>query len=157
MNHWLLFIRFRAISFLEHVAHCLYPRNSVQAAERDARRKVRREHGKFFALVERTYNLVIRFNVYFNDRELKSLTAREQTALLLFGRIANALRRIQEDAHNAYGPDACGQAASLFEFCWAVAYLCGDEQTAKAWLAREHLSEGMDVRTTIKRCLIPID
>lgn len=153
MNHWLLFIRFRAISFLEHVAHCLYPRNSVQAAERDARRKVRREHGKFFALVERTYNLVIRFNVHFNDRELKSLTAREQTALLLFGRIANALRRIQEDAHNAYGPDACGQAASLFEFCWAVAYLCGDEQAAKVWLAREHLSEGMDVRTTIKRYL----
>jgi len=153
VNRLLLFVRFRAISVLEHVAHCLYPRNSVQAAERDARRNMLREHGRFFALLERTYNLVVRFDVQFHDRELKSLTAREQAALLLFGRIANALRRIQEDAHNAYGPDACGQAASLFEFCWAAAYLCGDEQAAKKWLARERLSEGMDVRTAIKRYL----
>lgn len=153
MNHWLLFIRFQAISLLEHAAHCLYPRNSIQAAERDARRQVRREHGAFLALLELTYNLVIRLNGHFHDRELESLSAREQTALLLFGRIANALRRIQEDSHNAYGPDACGQAASLFEFCWTAAYLCGDEQSAKEWLAREHLSEGMDVRKAIKQYL----
>lgn len=31
MDRWLLFARFRAISVLEHVADCLYPRNSVQA------------------------------------------------------------------------------------------------------------------------------
>src|SRR6266511_1538238 len=128
MNRWLLFMRLQAISLLEHAAHCLYPRNSVQAAERDARRRVRREHGDFFALLELTYNLVVRFNAHFHDRELKSLSASECAALLLFGRIANALRRIKEDAQHAYGPDACTHTASLFEFCWTAAYLCGDEQ-----------------------------
>ena len=153
MNRWLLFMRLQAISLLEHAAHCLYPRNSVQAAERDARRRVRREHGDFLALLEQTYNLVVRFKVHFHDRELRSLSARECAALLLFGRIANALRRIQADAENAYGPDACGQAASLFEFCWTASYLCGDEQAAQAWIARKHLSEGMDMRTAITRYL----
>ncbi len=153
MNRWLLFIRLQAISLLGHAAHYLYPRGSVQAAERDARRRVRRKHGDFFELLELTYNLVVRFNVHFHARELNSLSACEYAALLLLGRIANALRRIQEDAQNAYGPDACGHAASLFEFCWTAAYLCGDEQAAKAWIAQEHLSEGMDVRTAIKRYL----
>lgn len=153
MNRWLLVFRFQTISLLERAAHCLYPRNSVQAAERGARRQVRREYRDFFELLELIYNLLVRFDAHFHDRELKSLSACEQAALLLSGRIANALRRIQEDAHNAYGPDACGQAASLFEFCWTAAYLCGDEQAAKAWLARKQLSEGMDVRTAIQRYL----
>ncbi len=153
MKLWLSFVRLRWISVLEHAVHCLYPRNSVQAAERDARRRVRREYGDFLALLELTYNLVVRLISQFHDREFSSMSAREWATLLLLGRIGNALRRIQEDAHNAYGPDACGQAASLFEFCWTSAYLCGDELAAKTWIVREHLSEGMDVRTAIKRYL----
>jgi hypothetical protein len=151
VNRWLLFIRLRAISLLEYAAHGLYPRNSVQGGERDARRQLRREYKDYFALLELTYNLVVRFNAHFHDRELRSLSACEQAALLLFARIANALRGILEDAQSAYGPDACGQAASLFEFCWITAYLCGDEQAAKTWLKRKHLSEGMDVRIAIRR------
>lgn len=63
------------------------------------------------------------------------------------------MRRTQEDAFNAYGLDACGHAAALFEFCWIAAYLCGNEEAAKAWLAREYISEGMDVRKAIKSYL----
>ncbi len=145
--------RMRVSSLLERAAHGLYPRQSLQAAERDARRQVGREHKAFFVLLERTYNLVIRFNVHFHERSLASLTCRERAALLLLGRIANALRRVQEDAVNAYGPDACGHATSLFEFCWILAYLCGNEDAAREWLSRQRLSEGVSARTAISRYL----
>lgn len=146
-------VRLQLGRLLERVAGKLYPRGSLPAAEHDARVRVARQYREFFALAERAYNLVVRFNVYFHDRSLKSLSGREQATLLLFGRIANGLRRTQEDALSAYGPDACGHATSLFEFCWTVAYLCGDEDAAKAWLTREQISEGIDVRTAITRYL----
>jgi hypothetical protein len=138
---------------LQTAAEALLPKDSLPGAERDARRQVETDYRDFFALLERAYNLIVRFNVHFHDRPLRSLSVRECAALLLFGRIANGLRRTQEDALHGYGPDACGHAASLFEFCWTVAYLSGDEAAAAAWLAREQLSEGMDVRRAINAYL----
>ena len=148
-----LIARMRVSQWLERAAYSLYPRQSLQAAERDARRQVGSEHKDFFALLERTYNLIIRFNLHFHDRSLASLTSRERATLLLLGRIANALRRVQEDAINAYGPDACGHATSLFEFCWILAYLCGNEDAAREYLSRQRLSQGIDARTAISRYL----
>jgi hypothetical protein len=150
----ILFLRLQFVRFLERLAGSFYPSDSLLAAERDARLKVTLRYRDYFALAERAYNLVVRFNLHFHERSLRSLSARERATLLLLGRTANALRRTAEDALDAYGPDACGHATSLFEFCWTLAYLCDDEDAAKRWLAREHVSEGMDVRTAINCYLV---
>lgn len=152
-SNLILFARLGTIALLERIAHSLYPTGSLQAAERDARRQVWKEQKDYIELLERAFNLVVHFNAHFEGRELKSLAAREKAVLLLLGRIANALRRIQEDARSAYGADACGQAASLFEFCWWTSYLCGDEDASKSWLERSRLSEGLDVRRAINQYL----
>jgi hypothetical protein len=145
--------RTKLSALLECSASSLYPANSLQAAERDARGRVETDYRKFFALLDRSYNLTIDFNRQFHDRSIRSLSSRERATLLLMGRIANGLRRVHEDAVHAYGPDACGHATSLFEFCWAAAYLSGNEDAAREWVTRERLSEGIDVRRCINSCI----